>query len=66
MLGRSGSCFDHALADVGLRDGGTLGQVLHNYFAWPTTTTMSRYHNSADDAPDGLSIPHWSGDGLQS
>jgi len=29
-------------------------------FAWSTTTTMSRYHRSADDVPDGLSIPHWS------
>jgi len=26
---------------------------------------MSRYHESADDVPSGLSIPHWSWDGLQ-
>jgi hypothetical protein len=40
-------------------------QVLHDYFAWAITTTMSRYHQSADDVPNGLSIPHWSWDGLQ-
>ena len=39
---------------------------LHNYFAWATTTTMARYHQSADDVPDGLGIPHWSWDGLVS
>jgi len=37
-----------------------VGQGLHDYFAWATTTTMSRYHRSADDVPDGLDIPHWS------
>ena len=41
-------CFDLALADVGLADD-VLRQVLHYYFAWATTTTMSRYHESADD-----------------
>ena len=42
-----------------------LRQVLHDYFAWATTTTMARYHESADDVPDGLRIPHWSWDGRQ-
>src|SRR5678816_4232224 len=41
-------------------------RVLHDYFAWATTTTMSRYHDSADDVPDGLHIPKWSWDGLAS
>jgi hemoglobin len=58
-------CFDLALADVGLANDDVLRQVLHDYFAWATTTTMSRYHQSADDVPNGLSIPHWSWDGLQ-
>ena len=58
-------CFDHALADVALADG-RLGRVLHDYFAWVTTTTMSRYQRSADDVPDGLRIPRWSWDGLVS
>jgi hypothetical protein len=26
---------------------------------------MSRYHQSADDVPNDLSIPHWSWGGLQ-
>jgi hemoglobin len=59
------ACFDQALADVGLNAAEPLWQVLHDYFAWATTTTMSRYHESADDVPAGLSIPKWSWDGLQ-
>ena len=59
---RAIDCFDLALADVGVD--GPLRSVLHDYFAWATTTTMARYHASADDVPDGLSIPHWSWDGL--
>ncbi len=55
--------FDQALADVGLVEGGLLRQVLHDYFAWATTTTMSRYPRSANDVPVGLAIPHWSWDG---
>jgi hemoglobin len=42
-----------------------LWSVLHDYFAWATTTTMSRYHESADDVPERLIIPRWSCDGLQ-
>ena len=61
---RAVRCFDEALADVGLAPGGRLGQVLHDYFAWATTTTMARYHHSADDVPDGLTIPRWSWHGL--
>ncbi|PZS32370.1 MAG: oxidoreductase [Pseudonocardiales bacterium] len=63
---RAIACFDQALADVGLVGGDRLGQVLHDYFAWATTTTMSRYHRSADDVPGGLRIPQWSWDGLVS
>ncbi len=63
---RAIACFDLALADVGLADQRQLRQVLHDYFAWATTTTMSRYHHSADDVPDGLPIPHWSWGGLVS
>jgi len=61
---RAIACFDQALVDVGLTEE-PLRQVLHDYFAWATTTTMSRYHESADDVPDGLALPHWSWDGLQ-
>jgi len=57
-------CFDEALVDVGLAADDRLRKVLHNYFDWATTTTMSRYHPSEEDVPDGLTIPHWSWDGL--
>jgi hemoglobin len=63
---RAIACFDQALGDVGFARHSRLAQVLHDYFAWATTTTMSRYHESADDVPDGLRIPHWSWDGLVS
>ena len=72
---RAIACFGQALADIGLADIGLastgmapddrLRQVLYDYFAWATTTTMARYHRSADDVPDGLAIPRWSWDGLQ-
>jgi hemoglobin len=61
---RAIDCFDAALIDVGLADDDRLRQVLHDYFAWATTTTMAQYHRSADDVPDGLRIPKWSWDGL--
>jgi hemoglobin len=61
---RAIACFDDALRDAGLT-AEPLRQVLHDYFAWATTTTMARYHDSADDVPDNLSIPRWSWDGLQ-
>jgi len=62
---RAIGCFDQALTDVGLVDDSELRQVLHDYFAWVTTTTLSRYPQSADEVPTGLSIPRWSWDGLQ-
>ena len=62
---RAIACFDQALEDAGLAADGRLRQVLHDYFAWATTTTMARYHRSADDVPDGLRIPRWSWDGRQ-
>jgi hemoglobin len=62
---RAIACFDQALEDVGLSTAGPVRQVMHDYFAWATTTTMSRYHESAADVPEGLSIPRWSWDGLQ-
>jgi hemoglobin len=61
---RAIDCFDEALVEVGLAADDRLRQVLHNYFEWATTTTMSRYHQSEEDVPGGLSIPHWSWDGL--
>jgi hemoglobin len=63
---RAIACFEEALGDVGLADDERLRTTLHDYFAWATTTTMSRYHESADDVPAGLRIPRWSWDGLVS
>jgi hemoglobin len=62
---RAIACFDQALADVGLAEKDVLRQVLHDYYAWATTDTMSRYQQSADHVPNGLKIPRWSWDGLQ-
>ncbi len=62
---RAIACFDDAMADVGLFDVHPVRAVLHEYFAWATTTTMSRYHRSPDDVPEGMPIPHWSWDGLE-
>jgi hemoglobin len=61
---RAIACFDQALADTGLSGNNRLRQALHDYFSWATTTTMSMYHRSADDVPNGLGIPHWSWGGL--
>lgn len=61
---RAIACFDQALSDAGLAADDRLRDVLHDYFAWATTTTMARYHHSADDVPTGLAIPRWSWGGL--
>jgi len=60
---RAIDCFDQAMNDVGIANDDVLRSVLHDYFAWATTTTMARYHRSADDVPDGMVIPKWSWDG---
>jgi hemoglobin len=62
---RAVACFDQAMTDIGLLEDDPVRAVLHDYFAWATTTTMSRYHRSAEDVPEGLRMPHWSWDGLQ-
>lgn len=63
---RAIACFDQALVDVGLAGDERLRRALPAYFAWATTTTMARYHRSADDVPDGLTLPRCSWDGLVS
>ena len=57
---RAIACFDKALVDVGLAEDDALRKVLHNYFARATNTTMSRFHEPAEDVPIGLSIRRWS------
>lgn len=61
---RAIACFDEAMTDVAIAEGDPVRTVLHDYFAWATTSAMARYHRSADDVPDGLPVPHWSWDGL--
>ena len=60
---RAIACFDQALTDVGLLDGDPVRAALHDYFAWATTASVSRFDRSPDDVPEGLRIPHWSWDG---
>jgi hemoglobin len=60
------ACFDQAVEDVGLARDERLRSVMHDYFAWATTTSMSHYHRSAKDVPNGLPIPKWSWHGLVS
>ena len=61
---RAIACFDQAMVDAGLAADDRLRGVLHDYFAWATTVSMAQFHESADDVPDGLSVPRWSWDGL--
>lgn len=58
------ACFDGAMDDIGLGDP-LLRRVLHEYFAWTTTSTMAAYPDDAASVPDDLPMPHWSWDGLQ-
>ena len=62
---RAIACFDQALEGVGLAADAPLGQALHDYVAWATTTAMAGFPRSADDVPDGLTIGRWSWDGLE-
>lgn len=59
---RAVDCFEEALDSVGLID--PVRQVLRDYFAWATTTSMTRYQGAKDKIPDGLRIPRWSWAGL--
>ena len=63
---RAIECFERALDDIGLARDDRLWTCLRDYFAWATRNTMARYHDSADDVPQGLSIPKWSWNGLVS
>jgi hemoglobin len=62
---RAIACFDLALEDLGIARDEPLGRALHDYFAWATTTTMARYHHSAEDVPNDLHIPKWSWQALE-
>ena len=62
---RAVACFDQALTDAGFDREPALRKALYDYFAWATSTTMNRYHRSADDVPEGMTVPRWSWNGLQ-
>ena len=62
---RAIECFDRAMEDIELPDP-ALRRVLHDYFSWATTATMSSYPEDADDVPKDLRIRLWSWNGLQS
>jgi hemoglobin len=62
---RAIACFDQALEDAGLAKDEPLAQVLPEYFAWATSTSMARHPGSAADVPEGQAIPRWSWNGLQ-
>jgi len=62
---RAIACFDQAMTDVALAGGDPVRAVLHDYFAWATTTAFARYPASADEVPEGLPVPQWSWNGLQ-
>src|SRR4051812_11469805 len=62
---RAIACFDLAMDDIGLSPADELRHVLHDYFAWATTTTMTQYQDSADDVPHDLGLPRWSWNGLE-
>jgi hemoglobin len=64
MDNRAIRCWDEALRDLGLDGDEPLRRALHDYFAWATRTAMARFHDSADDVPDGLPLRRWSWDGL--
>jgi hemoglobin len=61
---RAIECFDLALAEVVPADA-ALRRVLHEYFAWATTTSMAAYPARGDEVPGDLRIPRWSWEGLQ-
>ena len=62
---RAIACFDQALEDAGLAGNEQLRRALYDYFAWATTTQMTRYPLKTD-VPGDLKIPKWSWRGLVS
>jgi hemoglobin len=62
---RAIACFDQALGDIGISRDDRLGSALHDYFAWATTVSMSRFHRAKREVPEQMRVPKWSWDGLQ-
>lgn len=55
--------FNDAVEHCGLPAEPSLRSTLKAYWAWGTRTTMAAYPASADDVPEGLTIPLWSWEG---
>ena len=55
--------FEDAVEHSGLPEDSALRATLKAYWAWTTRTIMAAHPASADDVPQGLSIPRWSWDG---
>ena len=64
MDNRAIRCFDEALTELGVDSDERLRRTLHDYFAWSTRATMSRYHGSPAEVPDDLRLRQWSWEGL--
>ena len=54
---------ERAVEDAGLSGDADVRDALGAYFTW-ATGYMGTYHGSADQVPDGLTVPRWSWDGL--
>ena len=63
MDARAVECFERAVEDAGLPGDADVRDALVAYFTW-ATGYMGTYHGSADQVPDGLTVPRWSWDGL--
>jgi hemoglobin len=63
---RANECFDRAVVDAGLGEDERLCNVLHDYFAWATQSTMTRTFEEAERLPGDVRIPRWSWEGLVS
>jgi hemoglobin len=57
-------CFVHALDDAGIPPDPELRTALHDYMAWAVEEFMA-YAPYGSRVPMGVTVPHWSWDGLQ-
>jgi hemoglobin len=57
-------CFVRAADDAGLPGDAEFRAALRSYMEWAVRDVLS-YSPRGSEVPDGMSIPHWSWDGLQ-
>lgn len=58
------ACFDGAMDDAGLPDDAEFRAAMHGYMVW-AVADMLTYSPLDATVPSGLSVPHWTWDGLQ-